>query len=125
MSADNLVQAFHFKKKTGQEVWRVMEVTMSGFPMETVLYMSTKMYDKRFIEFSGPNAAKQAAAAATRAMRKLPICEYGTSVSSAQEPALTMAQLCEQAREAGYDVYDLEEADDNFWRGKEVPYYLE
>ena len=127
MSADNLVQAFPFRKKSGEVVWRVMEVTLSGLPYETCRLMSTQMYEKLFVEYSGPNAAKQAAAAATRVMRQLTICEYGTSVADASQEPFTMEDLRKQAIEGGYkedDMNELIEADDKFWVGKPLPWWL-
>lgn len=112
MSADNLVQAFPFRKSTGEVVWRVMEATMSGLPYETCLYMSTRARDRRFAEFSGPQAAAQACAAARRMERKLTICEYGLSLAGRDDAPLSMEDLKQRALDEGYDAYDLEEATD-------------
>jgi hypothetical protein len=114
MSADNLVQALPFRKMTGEVVWRVMEVGLSGLPYETCFNLSTKVRERRFLEYSGANAAKQAAAAATRVMRAIGICEYGTSVAASDQEPYTMESLCAEAVSQGYDVSDLVEASDAY-----------
>ena len=112
MSADNLVRAFPFKKMTGEVVWRVMEVGLSGLPYETCENMSTKARERRFLEYSGSNARQQASAAARRVERSIGICEYGISVADGDKEPYTMETLRQEATEQGYDVASLREATD-------------
>jgi hypothetical protein len=118
MSADNLVQAFPFRKMTGEVVWFVMEVGLSGLPYETVYNLSTKPYRRNFLEYAGPDAANKAAAAAMRWERTIQICEYGTEIFDADSPPRTMEDLRKEAVEHGYseeDVAELREAPASQW----------
>lgn len=127
MSADNLVRALPFKKMTGQVVWRVLEVGLSGLPFELVYAMSTEARLKKFVEFDGPDAAKQARAAARRIARALPVCEYGTDVDDADQTPYTMEDLQAEAVKSGYEaqrVYELREASDEDFADKEVEYWV-
>lgn len=127
MSADNLVRALPFKKMTGQVVWRVLEVRLSGLPFELCHAMSTESRLKSFVEFEGPDAAKQARAAARRIARALPVCEYGTDVDDADQTPYTMEDLRAEAVKSGYDaqrVYQLREASDEDFADKEVEYWV-
>lgn len=75
MSADNLVYALPYKKLTGEIVWRVAQVYLSGLTWDLCYMMSTTSRVKRFQEFAGPEAARQAHAAAYELERRLPVCE--------------------------------------------------
>lgn len=126
MSADNLVYALPFKKMTGAVVWRVGEVFLSGLGWDLCHMMSVQSRSKRFQEFSGPDAARQAHAAAVQLARRLPVCEYGvTALDESHEP-LTMRQLQQRAIEDGYredDVWQLREATDDDFANKEIEYW--
>jgi hypothetical protein len=114
MSADNMIRAFPFRKMTGEVVWRVMEVTLSGLPYEMCLRMSTKVRYREFLEYTGRTAAQQANGAARRFERHVGICEYGISQDDDDAEPYTMASLLQKAVEEGYDVTDLVEANDAF-----------
>lgn len=128
MSADNLVQAIPFRKMTGEVVWRVAELQLSGLPWDLVHMMSTQARLKTFLEFEGLDAAKQAHAAALRVARSLPVCEYGVSCADESTEPYTMAKLQQEAVEQGYNaeaVYSLREATDEDFGRMEVAYWAE
>ena len=113
MSADNLVYALPFRKMSGEVVWRVAEVFLSGLAWDICHCMSTSARSNAFKEFKGVDAAKQAHKYAHSFARSLPICEYGTSISPESQEPFTMTRLQQDAVEQGYDaeaVYALREA---------------
>ena len=128
MSADNLVYALPFQKMTGEVVWRVAEVFLSSLPWDLCHLMSTESRIKQFQEFDGPDAGRQAHAAALRIARKLPVCEYGTTLVDLDHAPFPLAQLQEDAVRAGYKadaVYALREASDEELAHKEIAYWAE
>lgn len=110
MSADNLVQAVHFRKQDGSTVWRVAQAWMSSLPWDLCYMMSTQARERQFEEYS--NYA-DALAAAHAMVRRLDICEYGVSANEPHEPGFTLQELKQHAALQGYkQAQDLQECSD-------------
>lgn len=112
MSAKNIILGFPFKKMSGQVVWRVMKVDVSEVDYAKCYKMSTKVYQRDFLEYAGSNAWQRANDVATLLERYLTICEYGIEIAHRKQKPITMKTLREELIEQEYDAYDLWEASD-------------
>lgn len=108
MSADNFIEIVKFKKPDGQVVFRVLEATMSHESFAVVYAMSTKAQKRLYLEFSGPNAEREAMAMAER-MADACSAEYGSSYRRLFCEPQTFQDLLNEASAEWHEVSDFVE----------------